>query len=198
MSELGPVSHAHYYFNEVVNSRGDLKDGELLGVRVPREGEDQHFPRLPGESEKACFARVKVKAGGALTFPIRTMMFDGKLVVSGTRTVKFPPLDWRKSGSMKYDGFVLLEVNLEVNVRKHVIWRDGNPCILPHTEKEIENRKEMTALQEQLRREFLDHPEWSREERNKQAKRHGFRVIYPDSPDREAMPSLRRQAKSIA
>ena len=79
-----------------MNSKGDLTDGELLGVRVPREGEDQHFRRLPGESEEACFARVKADHGGTPMFPIRTMMYNGKLVVRGTKTVKFQPLTGRR------------------------------------------------------------------------------------------------------
>lgn len=63
VSERGPVSRAFAYFTEIVNSRSDLKDGELLGVRVQRDGENQHFPRLPGESEKACCARIKAEHG---------------------------------------------------------------------------------------------------------------------------------------
>jgi len=100
----------------------------------------------------------------------------------GVRTVKFEPFDWRKSGMMKYDRFVIMRVNRAALV----IVRDEEGRFLhflPRPEKE----KEMDALKERLRQEFLIHPEWSREEKNEKAKRHGFRVIYPDSPDSEAL-----------
>src|SRR6267154_2662960 len=98
-SERGPVDTI--YFTDLVNSRKDLKDGELLGVRLNCEQENKHFPRLPGELEATYFARVKADHGGAPTFPIRTMMYNGKLVVRGTKTVKFQPLTGRRSERAK-------------------------------------------------------------------------------------------------
>ena len=101
----------------------------------------------------------------------------------GVRTVKFESLDWRKTGMMKYDRFVLLELKRRDRHSLLNAVLDGKPYFAPPTEKE----KEMDAVGERLRREFLDHPEWSREEKNEKAKRQGFRVIYPDSPDGEAI-----------